>query len=277
MSAQNSPALSVSRSQSEVQTLSCMEIWGGNTHVRTNAELPGLRGWVYSQPLQPATSGGDVYYLSVCSAGLLSRIVLADVSGHGQLVGGLAVELRDLVRKNVNVFDQSALVRDINEAFRKSRGRVNEFATATVLGYYCEDRELVFVNAGHPPALWYRAEQRTWEWLHPDTPLAETAVEGLPLGLIPGTDYRQTVVRLGPRDIILLYTDGFTESCNPAGDQLGYEGLLEIARMCDTDDPARTGPQLLDGLAKFRGGVLTDDDLSLLVLQETERKPGATA
>src|SRR5262245_2258580 len=99
--------------------MSCMEIWGGNTSVGTPVALPGLTGWVHSKPVEPAVEGGDVYYLSVCSAGLLSRIVLADVAGHGQAVGGAAVILRDLLRHHVNAFDQSELMRGINDAFAR--------------------------------------------------------------------------------------------------------------------------------------------------------------
>jgi phosphoserine phosphatase RsbU/P len=74
-------------------------------------------GWVHSQPLEPATTGGDVYYLAVCDSGLLSRIVLADVKGHGAAAGAIAVTLRKLLRKYMNTADQSALMREISDAF----------------------------------------------------------------------------------------------------------------------------------------------------------------
>ena len=60
-----------------VHKLACMEIWGGNRDVSRPVELPGLAGWVYSAPLRPATSGGDVHYLSVCDQDVLSRIAVA--------------------------------------------------------------------------------------------------------------------------------------------------------------------------------------------------------
>ena len=53
----------------------------------TNVSLSGLAAWVHSEPLESTSGGGDVYYLSVCNAGLLSRVALADVSGHGPDVG----------------------------------------------------------------------------------------------------------------------------------------------------------------------------------------------
>ncbi len=107
-----------------------------------------VTGWVHSKPVEPALAGGDVYYLSVCSAGLLSRIVLADVAGHGQQVDAAAMTLRDLLRKHVNAFDQSELMRGINEAFAKGLDGAVQYATAAVLGYYRATRQLIFANAG---------------------------------------------------------------------------------------------------------------------------------
>lgn len=264
-------ALQIGANANAPYRMSCMELWGGNTSVETSVALPGLIGWVHSKPVEPAIQGGDVYYLSVCSAGLLSRIVLADVAGHGQEVGGAAVTLRNLLRQHVNAFDQSELMRGINDAFGGASDETVQYATAAVLGYYCETRQLIFANAGHPPVLWYRAAQNTWEWLRDETPLAETAVEGLPLGLIAGTDYTQTAVRLGPGDLILIYTDGVTESVNDASAELGYDGLLALARSLPVHEPAQVGPALLTALAHFRGTSQPFDDLSVIVLQECDR------
>jgi hypothetical protein len=73
---------------------------------------PRIHGWVHSMPLPPATEGGDVYYLTVSFPRLLSRIVLADVAGHGQAIGATAATLRNLLRKHMNTLDQSVLPRD---------------------------------------------------------------------------------------------------------------------------------------------------------------------
>lgn len=265
--------LKIGANSNAAYRMSCMELWGGNTSVETSVALPGLVGWVHSKPVEPAVQGGDVYYLSVCSAGLLSRIVLADVAGHGQEVGESAVTLRNLLRQHVNAFDQSELMRGINDSFQNGSDESVQYATAAVLGYYCETRQLIFANAGHPPVLWYRAAQQTWEWLHEETPYAEKSVEGLPLGLIAGTEYTQTAVRLGLGDLILMYTDGVTESVNDASAELGYNGLLALARSLPVHEPAQVGSALLASLACFRGASQPFDDLSVILLQARDRLP----
>ena len=259
-------ALKIGDSRILPYQLACMEVWGGNISIETPVELPGLRGWIYSKPQVPATAGGDVYYLSVCSAGMLSRIVLADVSGHGQGVGPLAVELRDLVRKHINTMDQSDLMRGINDAFSDPAGPGSQFATAAVLGYYSETRDLVFANAGHPPLLWYHADRGSWDWLHEQTAPEEKTIEGLPLGLISGTHYSQTAVHLGAGDRLILYTDGITECVNESGVELGYEGLAEIARKLSLVDPLAIGPDLLSRVQAYSAAAGHLDDVTLLVL-----------
>jgi hypothetical protein len=46
-----------------------------------------------------------VYYLSVCDESVLSRVVLADVAGHGEAVAGTALKLRTLLKQYINMFD----------------------------------------------------------------------------------------------------------------------------------------------------------------------------
>jgi sigma-B regulation protein RsbU (phosphoserine phosphatase) len=82
--------------------LDCTEVWGGNNVADKLVKLPGLVGLIHSKPVEPATSGGDLYYVSACDKRLLSRVVLADVAGHGEAVGGISTRLRTLVKKYIN-------------------------------------------------------------------------------------------------------------------------------------------------------------------------------
>ena len=88
-----------------------MEVWGGNRATERCFQLPGMSISLYSHPYGHDSSGGDVYYLSSCAAGRLTRLLLADVSGHGSTVSGIAIGLRDLMRKNINRIRQTRFVR----------------------------------------------------------------------------------------------------------------------------------------------------------------------
>lgn len=70
--------------------LQCMEITGSNRTLRQTVRAPGLDLWIDSRPLGTG-GGGDVHYVSTCGAGYVTRLALADVSGHGESVDRLAV------------------------------------------------------------------------------------------------------------------------------------------------------------------------------------------
>src|SRR5207249_3687069 len=190
---------------------------------------------------------------------------LADVAGHGDLVSDAAVRLHDALRLHVEQWDQSTLIRQLNDTFLKGAEEF-QYATAFLASFYCGSGELLFTNAGHLPPLWYRTATRDWSLLYDSTPLSREIVD-LPLGMIEGTPYSQTAVQLEPGDILLLYTDGISESCDQFGEQMGVEGLLSIARNLSNQSAAAAGKGLLAAVARFRGNVPAADDETVVVLQ----------
>ncbi|MFZ0960325.1 MAG: PP2C family protein-serine/threonine phosphatase [Terriglobia bacterium] len=251
-----------------VARLACFELWGGNRQEAHPIELPGLLGWISCTPFGHAPSGGDVHYVSVCSKGQVSRIALADVAGHGESASSLAERLRRVLQQHTDNWDQSALMRELNEAFKRD-AKGGQFATAVVLGFYFGTGELLFSNAGHPPLLWHHAASGVWDWLEEGTPLAKD-VAGLPLGLINGTTYAQTAVEFGRGDTLLLYTDGITESRNELGEELSHEGLLALVRgltISPLEGPVAFGHALVAKLKRFQGSGPQRDDETLVLLQ----------
>ena len=89
-----------------------MEVWGGNESATREVALTGLDAWVYCQPHLNSRTGGDVYYLSSCASGRISRLLIADVAGHGDDAGKTARALRELMRRNINYINQPRLVDD---------------------------------------------------------------------------------------------------------------------------------------------------------------------
>ncbi len=122
--------------------------------------MPGLDVWVYSQPHEAAESGGDIHYISLCGGGLVSRMIVADVSGHGATVAGFSAALRALMRKNINTKSQTRLVRALNRQFAESAQSLR-FATALVATYLTSTRALALCNAGHPRPIRFRTPPGT--------------------------------------------------------------------------------------------------------------------
>ncbi|MCI0624436.1 MAG: serine/threonine-protein phosphatase [Acidobacteria bacterium] len=244
--------------------LACMEVWGGNGNVASSVELPGLAAWVYSTPVD-SRAGGDVHYLSVCDQGVLSRVTLADVKGHGEATSSLAKKIRTLMRRHINTWDQADFMRELNRSFHHETSG-EEHATAVVLGFLRHTSQLVYTNAGHLPPLWYQAAASEWGFLKEDDLRGKTEVADLPLGLIPGTEYHQSTVRFSTGDMLVLYTDGLTEAVDGTGEELGSERLLELTGRLRVDSAVAAGRALLTAVRGFRQGMAATDDETLIVL-----------
>jgi serine phosphatase RsbU (regulator of sigma subunit) len=251
-----------------------MEIHGGTAATEHAVTTPGLDVWVYSRPYESDENGGDVYYVSLCGGGKITRFILADVSGHGASVADLARSLRALMRKNINRADQTRLVEALNREFGEL-GKTSRFATAIVATYVTTGDRLTVCNAGHPRPLWRSAATDDWKFLTQGQP--GHGIADLPLGVLDETGYSSVELSLGRGDLLLFYTDALTESENQDGAPLGEAGLLEIARRLDTTHPAAIPAALIAALDHFRGDRPVGDDMTFLLLHHNAgptRRPG---
>jgi len=99
--------------------LVCGEVRGGNEPVWTVVDLPGLAGVLYSHPCHGA-SGGDVHYCSMCNSGIIARVCLADVAGHGERVAGVARVMHTELRASVNSWDEREVMRALDVRLEQS-------------------------------------------------------------------------------------------------------------------------------------------------------------
>jgi hypothetical protein len=271
------------------QTMQCMEVRGGNEPVDTALAMPGVEAWVYSRPYRTAgerdvdatTGGGDVHYISSCATGRVTRMLVADVSGHGTAVCDAAGSLRALMRRFVNYIDQTQFIRAMNRRF-VTMSADHCFATAVVTTFFAPTRTLAVCNAGHPPPLWYRATRGQWEYLElrratklppsgpaGSAPAKAPAISNIPLGIFDVTRYQQFEVTLDPGDLVLCYTDSLIESLDAKGELLGQDGLIRIARSLDAGDPSTLIPTLLAAVRAAHEGNLDDDDVTALLSRPT--------
>ena len=265
--------------------LSCAETWAGTAKTTGLIQLPGLVAWVHSVPAGLSDAGGDVHYLSVCPSCIVSRVALADVSGHGTAVAALGRTLRELMQRHLQALEQVPLMRDLNEEVRETMNEVN-YATMIAIGWHGRRGLLVATNAGHPPPLWYRAARDEWRWLETTRTSVTTRLAGIPLGLLADIQYDRVVVRPRSGDLIVLYSDGVSEATNPAAEELGRDGLMNLVRGLDHSNAEIFGGLLTAALRRYRDGTDAADDETVIVLQpvtplrgtsERRRSPGIVA
>jgi serine phosphatase RsbU (regulator of sigma subunit) len=250
--------------------LVCGEVWGGNSAADARLDLPGARLRVFSRPWHSDAAGGDVHYISSCGTGRVTRMILADVAGHGMEVSEIAVFLRSVMRRYLNHIEPRSLAARVNAKLTRhaahQAGAVR-FATAVIATYFAPTGELTLCNAGHPLPLIRRRSERVWEPL--EGALPDKGIFNLPLGIIEETGYLALECILNPGDALLLYTDALTEAANGQGELLGTAGLLNLLNAMPFDElPADSSAFIsaLIGRIESAGHTL-DDDVTAVMLE----------
>jgi serine phosphatase RsbU (regulator of sigma subunit) len=255
------------------ERMQCMEVWGGSQLTSRRVAFGGLDAWVYSKPFGQAQHGGDVYYASSCATGRISRLLLADVAGHGISVAAVAADLRTLMRRFVNRLDQAEFVRLLNEQFA-ALSRAGSFATAIVATFFAPSRRLMLCNAGHPRPILFRAATKEWTSLGHEGPAGPAGPRNLPLGILSITEYEHFDVDLEPGDCLVTYTDALMESSDADGEMLGEEGVLRILRLLGDMDPEKLIDALLGEIAGRYPENLSEDDVTVLMVRANGDQPG---
>lgn len=266
--------------QREIHELKCLEVWGGSSSADHAASVPGLDIGVSARPYGQSAEGGDLYLISSCSSGWITRLLLADVAGHGDDVSELSGKLRKAMHQSINTVDQSKLARRLNSAFEDfSEG--SKFATALLMTYYAPSGHLIFINAGHPPPLlskdgggsWISMDQSDPEVLSQPSRDLRVGIKNLPLGVIRSTEYEQLAIKIGPGDLVCAYTDGYIEAQDVKGRLLGVEGLKGVlACVCaglGEDPHSVLSVRVLEEISAS-GFTLADDDHTMLSFVRTD-------
>lgn len=238
----------------------CAEIFGGNTLTDLDVCTRGLTASIFSAASE-GDRGGDVYYFSVCSSDLLTRIAVLDMRGHGSEVSHLSDWLYRSLEDHMNTLDGAGILRDLNAQVH-ARG-FDALTTAAILSYYLGDSRLYFSYAGHPPAL-LRAGQSGWEPLVlEDT----TAPANLPLGVMRTVHYDQQSIPVQPGDRFVIYTDGVLECPDHGGCLFGDERLGAVLSH-NADSPLTELKQAVSSeLRTWAGGALGHDDCTLMAVE----------
>ena len=242
------------------------EAWAGNERTASLVEMPGLLAWVHSAPSGPGAGGGDVHYLSLCPSGIVSRIALADVSGHGQSVVSVGQKLRELMLRHLTALEQVGIMRDLNRAVQDELDGVH-YATMVAVGWHAPRGLLVVTNAGHPPPCRFVAAGGEWIWVEREGVSERGRTVGAPLGLLAEGSYDRAVFKPPSGDLLLLYTDGVTEAVNEVGDELGRDGLMSILAAIEARSAEAVGGQLTAAVRLFRGSIEPADDETVIVLE----------
>ncbi len=241
--------------------IACGEIWGGTLGQDLEVETAGIRASLFSSAADGAR-GGDVYYLSVCDNDLLTRILVADVTGHGAAVSRTSAWIYDSLRVAMSDPDGSRVLRRVNELAADQGAKA--ITTAAVAAFYRTESRLSFAYAGHHPVLARRPGESAWRAL---TVAERPGIANIPLGVLADADYDQDAVELPSGSVALIYSDGLIEARDASGEPFGSERLVSALSTIPEDDPDAIKKGVLARLLHHAEDALDQDDVTLIVFR----------
>ena len=224
------------------------------------ADDPSVPGFDISGRCIPTYEvGGDYFdYIWLDEEKTKFGIALADVSGKAMKAAMTAVMTSGMVYREISSRESPrTILTRINRPLYLKTDRY----TFTAMSFAVIDihsKTLSFSNAGQmAPLIVRNGEVQTLK------------VEGarLPLGVQEVIEYGETSVQLASGDLLILFTDGLTETMNAHSELFGFDRLHSIAATCG----GRTSKQVVDLIIseaqKFAGSADQHDDMTLVTLK----------
>jgi PAS domain S-box-containing protein len=224
--------------------------------------LPVTPGWetaaAYQAGEQGTEVGGDFYDIaSAAGGGWLA--FLGDVTGKGIEAAALTSLVRHSVRTAAR-FDPrpAAVLALVNDVLLE----LPRLSPVTLVCALVEGTRVTIAAAGHPRPLLRRG-----------TDVREIGGHGVLLGAVAEIDVSEYAFELEPGDIMLLYTDGVTDTPGE-GERFGHRRLMKILGTGEPD-PGRVLDRIERALGEFQTGSAMDDRAMLVLRYTGDREPVA--
>jgi serine phosphatase RsbU (regulator of sigma subunit) len=212
--------------------------------------LPPLETLQYAGAcIQARQVGGDYHDFLDLGPGRLG-LVIADISGKGMPAALLMANLQANLRSQAALALQEPerMLRSVNQLFHQNTGE-SSYATLFYADYDDRTRQLRYANCGHLPPLILRSDGAIHR-------LESTCTV---LGLFQSWDCAIRETHLARGDILLLYTDGVTESFNAFDEEFGEPRLIDSLRRHRCAPPQSAIAAVVEELRQFNPNEQSDD------------------
>jgi serine phosphatase RsbU (regulator of sigma subunit) len=212
------------------------------------SDIPQIRGARIAGTWSPARIVGGDYFDVLKFDEDTAAICIADVCGKGipaaMMMSSLQAAVKAYASKETSPRELCQRVNHVMCGNMASHGFITFFYAVITP----EKKRLVYCNAGHnPPILRSRGS------------VARLDCGGGVLGIFDHWTYQEQEVTLRSGDSLLLYTDGVTESRNPAGEEFGEDRLIDLVIRLNTNHAGLLTDGTLEAASRFTNGNFEDD------------------
>jgi serine phosphatase RsbU (regulator of sigma subunit) len=222
---------------------------------------PKLEGWDMTAVSFPCREvGGDYYDFIQCKKSNCLAIAVGDVSGKGTGAALLMSSLHAAVRAQAQTSQTiSEVMNEINRYIYENSPS-NKFLTLFYGELDPQTSTLTYANGGHNPPILIRASAE----------VAQLTAGGLPIGMMPGVKYQEASVVFEPGDVLIIYSDGITESVNEKDEEFGEERLIEVVKRNSARSASGIRDRIDESLSRFVGTTAPVDDMTLMIIKRTD-------
>lgn len=217
-------------------------------------QLPGIDIAGRNVPAQEV--GGDYYDFVSLGENQLA-FALGDVSGKGIPAALLMSNLQAALRSQASTSPlPTECITQVNTLLHTCTDS-EKFVTLFYGLFDAGQKSLRYTNAGHNHPL----------LLNPQGEHIALDVGGIVLGALPQFPYEEGKITFSPGQILVLYSDGITETVNEDDDQFGEERLIQTVREHADLSAAELSERILDRVRTFASTAPRQDDMTLVILK----------
>jgi sigma-B regulation protein RsbU (phosphoserine phosphatase) len=182
--------------------------------------------------------------------------------GKGVPAGLIMTMTRGMLRAEVlNRHSPAAILGHLNRVMYGDLDNNHRFVTLFYSEYDPKTQILSYSNAAHHPPLLWQAQTQS---------IVKLDTEGMLIGLDADSQYEDAQIKLAGGDILVYYTDGFTDAVNARGERFDEDNWIKSfqAACLECDNPQTILLYLFERVQKFIGsGNKNGDDMTLVVMR----------
>lgn len=212
---------------------------------------------IFTKAIPAKTTGGDFFDYYVESPYGDIFLIVADVSGKSLPAALFMAVANSILRTIIRREKDPAKILSLANDLLYEESESGMFVTVFLAKYDSVNEKIVFASAGHNHML----------LIHEDNTYEILSARGMPLGVLKSKEivYETKEIPLKKKDLLVLYTDGVTESVDKDNKEFGLGGLINTVIKNKSNSLEVIVNQIYKDVLEFTKKEIPDDDFTIVL------------